>query len=189
MSDAANSIDYARFGQAFFELAVTEQRIRGAFTHLQAEPIEFGPRSGGPGGMARLQGRGRLEDPDIERQDTSPVQFAVTLPVSMQLTIAVVGATYEFDARLRLPLALTAEAHTPLTLFLAIEPPAESAIDIHLVPRQRSGLMFARMVSLREQVRRYAAREVAREIDSPRVRALCQIDILERLERSWQGDG
>lgn len=189
MADVDTSIDYARFGQAFFELAVSEERIRGAFIGLQAEPIEFGPRSGGPGGMARLQGRGWLKNPTIERQGTRPVQFAITLPVAMRLTIAVAGATYAFDAQLRIPLTLTAEAHTPLILFLAIEPPAESAIEIHLVPRQRSGLMFARMVGMQEQIRRYAAREVAREIDSPRVRALCRIDILERLEHSWQSGG
>lgn len=189
MADVDTSIDYAHFGQAFFELAVTEERIRGAFTSLQAEPIEFGPRSGGPGGMARLHGRGRLEEPAIERQGTRPVQFAINLPVAMRLTIAVAGATYAFDAQLRIPLTLTAQAHTPLILFLAIEPPAESAIEIHLASRQRSGLMFARMVSLQEQVRRYAAREVAREIDSPRVRRLCRIDILERLEHAWQADG
>lgn len=189
MSDADTPIDYAHFGQSFFELAVTEERIRGAFKRLQEQPIEFGPRSGGPAGMARLHGHGQLLDPDIERQGTSPVQFAIRLPVSMRLTIAVAGVSYEFDAKLRIPLQLTAEARAPLVLFLAIEPPSESMIETALAPRQRSGLMFARMVGIREQIRRYAARQVAREIDSPRVQALCHVDIAERLERAWRADG
>lgn len=189
MSDVDSPIDYARFGQAFFELAVTEARIRGAFRRLQEQPIEFGPRSGGPGGIARLQGRGQLLDPAIQRQSTSPVRFAITLPVSMEVTIAAAGVTYEFDAQLRIPLTLTAQARSPLILFLAIDAPAESAIEADIVPRQRSGLMFARMVRMQEQIRRYAARQVAREIDSPRVQALCHIDIVERLDRAWSADG
>lgn len=189
MPDADTSIDYARFGQSFFELAVTEARIRGAFKQLQKQPIEFGPRSGGPGGMARLHGRGQLLDPAIERQGTSPVQFAIMLPVAMQLTIAVAGVTYEFDAKLHIPLALTAEARSPLIVFLAIEPPSESMLETALVPRQRSGMMFARMVGIQAQIRRYAARQVAREIESPRVQALCHIDIAERLERAWSAGG
>jgi len=185
MSNDDAGLDYAEFGQLFFETAVTEARIRGAFERFQQRPINFGPQAGGPRGMAQISGQGSLDDVDIKRTGRSPLVFALVLPVRMDIAVRLTGITYNFAAVLSIPLTLTARARRPLVINLDVTPPATKDIGVDLKPRGRSGAMLARMADMTNEIQRYAAKYASQEIEGPAVRALCEIDIAHRLEKSW----
>lgn len=188
MTDSDSRIDYGRFGQLFFDYAVTESRIRHSLDSLREEPIVLGPMAGGPGGMARIVGNGRLQEPSVAQRDDSTVCFDVVLPVDLALSVRFTGITYHFSARLRIPLVLTAEAHRPLLIRLHVAPPSPDNITLRLKPRGRSGAMLARMANMENEIRRQAATYVREEMQSPAVRALCDIDIADRLDKAWDAD-
>ncbi|EUA48513.1 hypothetical protein I543_2523 [Mycobacteroides abscessus 21] len=48
ITDSHQYLTYEEFGRAFFEIAVSEARVRAAVASIAGEPFEVGPMAQGP---------------------------------------------------------------------------------------------------------------------------------------------
>jgi len=180
-----NWISYAEFGSAFFEHAVTEERILRALTGIAGEPIEFGPIGAGPGRLARVRAHGELGEASAQRLPSDLVCFRLTIPVSLRLDVDLGVDQHHFDADLLVGLTLTARAAAPLRVVIDIEPPHGKDVSVEVVASSRRGTLLQMIAGVDREIARFVARYVAREIDKPHVRGARDIDVAARIDGAW----
>ena len=66
--DADNYMTYEEFGRRFFEIAVTEGRVAGAIGEIAGDEFQVGPIAQGPGKIARVTAKVRIQDPRVRRR-------------------------------------------------------------------------------------------------------------------------
>jgi hypothetical protein len=132
MSDEHEFISYGDFGQRFFELAVTEQRILGGVRTLAGQPIDFGPLGVGPGRIAKVTAHGAIGQAVAEPVAGDAISFRITLPVELTFEVNLQVDTHRFHADLEVPLMLVARAAAPLMVVVDVVPPLPSQVAIEL---------------------------------------------------------
>ncbi|RZS37665.1 hypothetical protein EV193_105223 [Herbihabitans rhizosphaerae] len=176
---------YEEFGRRFFEHAVTEERILGAVAGLAGEPIEFGPIGAGPGKIAQVSASGKVGAATVRPLTREHVAFLLTIPVDLLLTINLGGA-HRFRADVEVRLTITARAAEPLRVVIDVEPPTKENVVVSVRAEGLRATMMRYAASVDEEIRRFVAKYVAREIDKPKIKAARDIDVAARIDGAWQ---
>jgi hypothetical protein len=184
---AEDEISYAEWGRAFFEHAVTEERILGAVAGLAGEPIEFGPIGAGPGRLAKVTAHGELGQASIRRLPGDLVTFRLTIPVDLRLHVDLGVDQHQFHARLRVGLTLTARAAAPLRVVIHVAPPSSRDVIVDVEASSRRATLLQIVGGIDREIARFVARYVAREIEKPHILAARDIDVAARIDGAWRG--
>ncbi|KRF20006.1 hypothetical protein ASG90_19995 [Nocardioides sp. Soil797] len=177
---------YEDFGRDFFRIAVTEERVLAAINVLAGEPIDFGPIGVGPGRVAKASAKGRLRPASIDRIDGEHVCFRVVLPVDLRLTVDLQLDTQRFDTHLDVPLELTARARSGCTVFIEALAPRAEQIHVQLKADGLRASLLQRAAGIDDELRRFVASYVTRELAKPAVQAARTIDVARAIDSSWR---
>jgi hypothetical protein len=178
--------DYASFGARFFDVLVTSERVAGAVNAaLGDEQFQIGPVPVGPGKIARLSVTGELGKVTARRRGREPLRFRLSIPADIDLLIEMAGQDNRFHGTVLVGLDVTARAALPLALVFEILPPAPEDIKVTLAADGMRANLLRTLAGMDEEVHRYVLRYVTKELDSPRVREACRIDIASAVQGAW----
>lgn len=180
----APRVDYAGWGERFFEQAVTLERVLAGVNVLGGRPIELGPLGVGPGRLAKVHARGTIGEATGQRVGASPMTFDVMLPASLSFVLDLTMDKQRFDAEVEVPLRLTAHAHADLSIFVDVTPPRADAVVVRLKAQGLRASLTQAAAGVDGELRRFIAKYVAREVDKPHIAAARVIDVAAAIERS-----
>jgi hypothetical protein len=174
---------YADFGQTFFELAVTEERVKLAARALAGRPIDFGPIGVGPVGLVKVSARGSVGEPSIQSRVSEFVGYDLVLPVDLSLLIDLGLEKSRFNALVTVRLALTARPAAPLKVVIDIEPPTRRNVDIQMQADGLRASVLQLVAPIESEVRKSVARYVAKQVQRPEIAQARVIDVGQVLEK------
>lgn len=178
---------YAELGERFFDLVVTAERVAGTLARLEGRPLEIGPVAAGPGKIARVTVAGRIGAASSVRIDGEPLRFRVSLPMRIDLLVALPGQDARFSGTVTVGVDVVARAARPLRVVFDVTTPQPEDVEVDLVADGvRAGLLRA-AAGLDEEMRRYVARYVAAELETPKVLAARDLDVLRLVEKALEG--
>ena len=178
--------DYASFGVRFFDVLLTSERVAAAVhAAVGAERFHIGPVAVGPGGIARLHVTGGLGEVTARRSGREPLRFRLTLPVDINLLIEMAGQENRFHGNVLIGLDVTARAALPLALVFEIAPPTPEDIQLTLASDGLRASLLRTVAGVDQELHRYVLRYVTQELESPRVREACRIDIASAVQDAW----
>lgn len=187
--DEITFMTYAEFGQRFFEVAVTRERIADAVQGLTGRPIEFGPIAVGPMSLVKVRANGAVGTPTVDPRADEHIAFELILPVELKMTIEIGLERYRFDAAVRVRLALTARAAEPLKIVIDIEPPTTRAVDVHVTADGLRASVLKAVAGVEGELKRSVAKFVRRELAKPELRKARVIDVQQALQSILLGRG
>jgi hypothetical protein len=168
---------YAEFGQAFFERAVTEQRVAQAAGGLAGRPITFGPLGVGPMGMVKISATGKVGTPTATATQSEFVAYELVLPVDLALLIDFGLEKSRFNALVTVRLAITARPAAPLQIVIDIEPPTRRSVDLQLQAEGLRASVLQLFAPIESEVRKSVARYVAKQLQRPEIARARVIDV------------
>lgn len=177
-------VDYATWGELFFAQAITAERVLAGVNVLAGQPIEVGPMGVGPGRLAKVTARGSIGTATGERTGHNRLHFHVTLPVSLEFVLDLAMDKQKFVAELSVPLVIAARARRDLAIVMDVRPPEPSAITIRLKAQGLRASVVQRAAGVEDELRRFVAKYVAREIEKPRIREVTLIDVAGAIDRA-----
>jgi hypothetical protein len=185
--DADNYMTYEEFGRRFFEIAVTEGRVGGAIGEIAGDEFEIGPIGQGPGKIAKVTAKVRIQDPRVRRQLGEQITFAIRIPLEIDMIVDLRIDKPKFVVFGEIALRATARAAEPLLLILDVEKPRASDIAIHVTSKSLRGELVRIIGGVDAEIRRFIAAHVSDEIDSPASQKAKIIDVADRLDAAWTG--
>jgi hypothetical protein len=185
----ADVIEYAAWGELFFERAVTLERVLAGVNVMADRPIEVGPLGVGPGRLAKVHATGRIGTATGRRVGVLPLRFDVTVPVTLQLVLDLGMDKQRFDADVTVPLLLTAHGRTDLAIELAVTPPRTEDVVVRLEARGLRASLTQAAAGVDGELRRFVARYVAKEVQKPHITAARIIDVAGAIEKAADGLG
>ncbi|MDT5183102.1 MAG: hypothetical protein QOJ20_4013 [Mycobacterium sp.] len=185
--DADDYMTYEEFGRKFFEVAVTEDRVGGAIAAIAGHEFEMGPMGQGPGKIAKVTARVKIQDPRVTRQLGETITFAIRIPLEINMVVDLRIDRPRFVVFGEIALRATARAAEPLLLILDVEKPRASDISIHVTSKSLRAEVVRIIGGIDAEIRRFIAAHVAGEIDSPASRKAKIIDVADRLDAAWSG--
>ncbi len=186
MSDELRFVSYAEFGQQFFDQAVTADRVVGAVNLLAGQPIDVGPMGVGPGRLVRLTARGSIGTARIEVVPGDWISYRVELPVALSFEVDLGLDVHRFKADLLVPLVLAARAAEGLLVFIDVTPPKPSEIALNLQAQGLRASVTKVVAGVEDEVRRFVATYVSREVEKPHIKAARVIDVGAAVEGAWE---
>ena len=183
--DGADLISYQQWGLDFFAEAVSEERILGAVNNIAGQPIDFGPMGVGPGRIAKVRASGEIGAASAHRVDGPQICYRVELPVSLTFEVNLQVETHTFHAELLVPLTLTAQAVEGVKIFIAIEPPRSSEVEVKVQAEGIRASIMQRVIGIEAELRRFVAKYVARETTKPHVTEARLIDVSAAIDKAW----
>ncbi len=180
----AGQIDYAAWGELFFERAVTLERVVAAVNVLGGRPIEIGPLGVGPGRLAKVHASGTIGTATGQRVGGRSIRFDVTLPVSLTFVLDLTMDKQRFDAEVLVPLRLTAQGRTDLSVYIDVTPPRAEEVVVRLKAQGLRASLVGAAADVEGELRRFVAKYVAREVEKPHVAAARVIDVAAAIERA-----
>lgn len=180
-------VTYEEFGRRFFEIAVTEARVGGAIADIAGEAFEMGPIGQGPGKIAKVTAKVRIQDPRVTRQLGETITFAIRIPLEIDMVIDLRIDRPKFMVFGEIALRATARAAEPLLLILDVEKPRPSDIAIHVTSKSLRGELLRIVAGVDAEIKRFIAAHVSGEIDSPASQKAKIIDVADRLDAAWTG--
>ena len=184
--DGPAYVTYAEFGEQFFTLAVTTERVVGAVKMLAGQPIDIGPLGVGPGRLVKIKATGSIGTATGESLPGDTVSYRVNLPVELSFEVDLGVETHRFQARLAVPLVLAARALAGLQVVLDVTPPRADEIGIDLVAQGLRANVLQRVAGIEGEVRRFVAKYVARELEKPYVQRVRTIDVAAAIDMAWE---
>lgn len=181
----ATQVSYAEWGEAFFAEAVNDERIRGAVKDLAGQPIEFGPKGVGPGRIAKVTAHGQTGDVTLTRHEGVPITYDLVVPVDITFEVDLRVETERFDAHLEVPIRLVARAVEGVRIFIDARPPHSSEVSVDLKADGTRAEWLRRIVGVDEELRRFVAKYVTRELDKPAIRNAREIDVAGLIDKAW----
>jgi len=185
--EPAEYVTYEEFGRRFFEIAVTEDRVGGAIGAIAGEAFEIGPIAQGPGKIAKVTAKVRIQEPKVTRQVGEAITFSIRIPLEIDLVVDLRIDKPKFMVFGEISLRATARAAEPLLLILDVEKPRASDIAIHVTSKSLRAEVVRIVGGVDAEIRRFIAAHVAGEIDSPESLQAKIIDVAERLDEAWTG--
>jgi hypothetical protein len=185
--DADNYMTYEEFGRRFFEIAVTEGRVGGAIGEIAGDEFEIGPIGQGPGKIAKVTAKVRIQDPRVRRQLGEQITFAIRIPLEIDMIVDLRIDKPKFVVFGEIALRATARAAEPLLLILDVEKPRASDIAIHVTSKSLRGELVRIIGGVDAEIKRFIAAHVSDEIDSPASQKAKIIDVADRLDAAWTG--
>src|SRR5690349_2980684 len=165
--DADDYMTYEEFGRNFFEIAVTESRVGGAIAAIAGDEFEMGPMGQGPGKIAKVTAKVRIQEPRVTRNVGEMITFAIRIPLEIEMVVDLRIDKPQFMVFGEIALKATARAAAPLLLILDVEKPRPSDISIHVTSKSLRAELVRILGNIDGEIRRFIAAHVAGEIDSP----------------------
>ncbi|HEY5853775.1 MAG TPA: hypothetical protein VIW24_06895 [Aldersonia sp.] len=178
-------ISYELFGRHFFELAVSDARIAGAFTELAGSSFDFGPIGAGPAKLAKVSANVAIGDPSLTRDVGDLIRFRLNIPLRLHLLIDLALDKQHFDVDGHIALRLTARAAEPLKVVIDVDEPRRRDVHIDVRPASLRGAVLRVLGSVDTEIKRFVAQYVAEEIHKPHVVRARVIDVADRIEQAW----
>jgi len=178
-------VSYQQWGLDFFAEAVSQDRILGAVNNIAGQPINFGPMGVGPGKIAKVKAYGEIGAATAHPIDGDQISYRVELPVSLTFEINLQVETHVFHAELLVPLTLTARALDGVKIFITIDPPRASDIEVKVQAEGIWASIMQRVVNVEAELRRFVAKYVARETSKPHIEDARLIDVSAAIDRAW----
>ncbi len=182
-----DEITYEEFGRQFFEIAVTEDRVGSAIAALAGDEFQIGPIAQGPGKIAKVTAKVRVQEPRLTRQVGEMITFAIRIPLEIDMVVDLRIDKPQFMVFGEITLRATARAAAPLLLILDVEKPRSSDIAIHVTSKSLRGEVLRVLAGIDAEIRRFIAAHVAGEIDSPASQKAKIIDVSESIDAGWTG--
>jgi hypothetical protein len=176
---------WSRFGRRFFEVAVTEDRVGGAIAAIAGDEFEMGPMAQGPGKVAKVTAKVRVQEPRLTRDVGDKIMFAIRIPLEIDLVVDLRIDKPKFMVFGEIALRATARAVEPLLLILDVEKPRPSDISIHVTSKSLRGELVRILGNIDAEIRRFIAAHVAGEIDSPASQKAKVIDVADSIDGAW----
>ena len=181
----SDEMTYEQFGRRFFEVAVTEDRVGGAIAAIAGDEFEMGPMAQGPGKVAKVTAKVRVQEPRLTRDVGDKIMFAIRIPLEIDLVVDLRIDKPKFMVFGEIALRATARAVDPLLLILDVEKPRPSDISIHVTSKSLRGELVRILGNIDAEIRRFIAAHVAGEIDSPASQKAKVIDVAESIDGAW----
>jgi hypothetical protein len=178
-------VSYQQWGVDFFAEAVSGERILGAVNNIAGQPIDFGPIGVGPGKIAKVRAYGAIGEANATRLDGPEISYLVELPVTLTFEVNLQVETHTFHAELLVPLTLTARALDGVRIFIMIDPPRSSDIQVKVQAEGIRASIMQRVVNIEGELRRFVAKYVARETSKPHIEAARMIDVSAAIDKAW----
>ncbi len=185
--DGYEYLSYEEFGRRFYEIAVTEERVGGAIAAIAGDEFEMGPMGQGPGKIAKVTAKVRIQEPRVTRSNGELITFAIQIPLEIDMVIDLRIDKPKFIVFGEISLSATARAAEPLLLILDVQKPRPSDIAIHVTSKSLRGELLRVLAGVDAEIRRFIAAHVAGEIDSPESVKAKVIDVADRLDAAWTG--
>jgi hypothetical protein len=185
--DTDDYMTYEEFGRKFFEVAVTEERVGGAIAAIAGDEFEMGPMGQGPGGIAKVTARVKVQEPRVTRKVGEMITFAIRIPLEINMVVDLRIDKPKFIVFGEIALSATARAAEPLLLILDVQKPRSSDISIHVTSKSLRAEVVRIIGGIDAEIRRFIAAHVSGEIDSPAARKAKIIDVANRLDAAWTG--
>jgi len=182
---ADDYMTYEEFGRRFFEVAVTEDRVGGAIAAIAGDAFEMGPIAQGPGKIAKVTAKVRVQDPRVTRKVGETITFAIRIPLEIDMVVDLRIDKPKFMVFGEITLRATARASAPLLLILDVEKPRSSDISIHVTSKSLRGELVRILGGIDAEIRRFIAAHVAGEIDSPASQKAKVIDVADSIDGAW----
>jgi len=185
--DGYEYLSYEDFGRRFYEIAVTEERVGDAIAAIAGDEFEMGPMGQGPGKIAKVTAKVRIQEPRVTRSVGELITFAIRIPLEIDMVIDLKIDKPKFMVFGEISLTAIARAAEPLLLILDVHKPRPSDIAIHVTSKSLRGELLRILAGVDAEIRRFIAAHVAGEIDSPASVKAKVIDVAERLDAAWDG--
>ncbi|MCF6390076.1 hypothetical protein L2K20_24130 [Mycobacterium sp. MBM] len=185
--DAPQYLRYEEFGRRFFEVAVSEKRVADAIGAIAGEEFEMGPMGQGPGGIAKVTARVRIQAPRVTRHVGSSITFDIRIPLEINMVIDLRIDRPRFMVFGEIALQATARAAAPLLLIIDVDKPGPRDISIHVTSGTLRAEALRVLAGIDAEIKRFIAAHVVGEIDSPGARQARIIDIAAQIESGWAG--
>jgi hypothetical protein len=183
--DGYEYVTYEEFGRRFYEIAVTEKRVGDAIGAIAGDEFEMGPMGQGPGKIAKVTAKVRIQEPKVTRSDGELITFAIRIPLEIDMVIDLRIDKPKFVVFGEIALSATARAAEPLLLILDVQKPRPSDIEIHVTSKSLRAELLRVVAGVDAEIRRFVAEHVAGEIDSPESVKAKVIDVAEQLDATW----
>jgi hypothetical protein len=180
-------VSYEEFGRKFFDIAVTEDRVAAGFATVAGEEFEIGPIAQGPGRFARVSAKVKIQEPQVRRTFGEMITFAVRIPLAIDMVIDLRLDKPRFMVAGEINLRATARAAEPLLLIIDVDKPRPSDIKVHVSGTSLRAEVVRIIGGVDQEIRRFIAKHVADQIDSPEARAAQTIDVAKELDTTWKG--
>lgn len=178
-------VSYQQWGLDFFAEAVSQDRILSAVNNLAGQPIDFGPMGVGPGKVAKVKAYGAIGSASAHRLDGPQIAYRVELPVSLTFEVNLQVDTHVFHAELLVPLTLTAQAVEGVKIFITIDPPRSSDVEVKVQAEGIRATIMQRVVNIEGELKRFVAKYVARETTKPHIEEARVIDVSGAIDKAW----
>lgn len=182
-----DSMTYEEFGRRFFELAVTEERVGAAIADIAGAEFSMGPIAQGPGKIAKVTARVKVQTPTVTRQLGEQITFGIHIPLEIDLVIDLRIDKPRFMVFGEIALQATAIAAHPLCLILDVAKPQPSDITIHITSKTLRAELIRIVGGVDAEIKRFIALHVAGEIDSPASKKAKVIDVGGQIAEVWTG--
>jgi hypothetical protein len=182
-----DEITYEEFGRRFFEIAVTETRVGDAIGEIAGDEFTMGPIAQGPGRIAKVTAKVRIQEPRVTRQVGALITFAIRIPLEIDMVVDLRIDKPKFMVFGEIALRATARAAEPLLLVLDVEKPRSSDISIHVTSQSLRGEVLRILAGIDAEIKRFIAAHVAGEIDSPASQKAKVINVEETIDTAWTG--
>lgn len=183
---APHYLSYEEFGRRFFEVAVSEKRVADAIGAIAGDEFEMGPMGQGPGGIAKVTARVRVQYPRVTRHIGETISFDIRIPLEINMVIDLRIDKPRFMVFGEIALQATARAAEPLLLILDVGKPGPRDISIHVTSGTLRAEVLRVMAGIDAEIKRFISAHVAGEIDSPGAGDAKIIDIAAQIEGAWQ---
>ena len=178
-------VSYQQWGLDFFAEAVSEDRILGAVNNIAGQPIDFGPMGVGPGKIAKVRAYGEIGAATATPLEGAEISYLVELPVNLTFELNLQVETHVFHADLLVPLTLTARALEGVRIFITIDPPKPSDVQVQVTAEGIRASIMQRVANVEGELRRFVAKYVARETSKPHIEAARMIDVSGAIDKAW----
>lgn len=184
---AFDTMTYEEFGRRFFEIAVTEERVGDAIATIAGDEFEMGPMGQGPGKIAKVTARVKVQTPDVTRELGDEITFAIRIPLEINMVIDLRIDKPQFVVFGEISLRASALAVAPLKLVLDVGKPRPRDIEIHVTSKTLRGELLRVLAGVDEEIKRFISAHVAGEIDSPESNKAKIIDVGSQIDEVWTG--
>jgi hypothetical protein len=185
--DGYEYVSYEEFGRMFYDIAVTEERVGDAIAAIAGDEFEMGPMGQGPGKIAKVTAKVRIQEPRVTRTVGELITFAIRIPLEIDMVIDLKIDKPKFVVSGEIALSAVARAAQPLLLILDVQKPRPADISIHVTSKSLRAEVLRIVAGVDAEIRRFIAAHVAGEIDSPASVKAKVIDVAERLDAAWDG--
>ena len=185
--DGYDYMTYEEFGRQFFDIAVTEARVADAFGEIAGEEFEMGPMGQGPGKIAKVTAKVKIQDPQATRHPGETFTFDVRIPLAIDLLLDLRLDKQRFAVEGEIALQAEARAADPLLIVIDVAKPRASDITVDVSSQLIRGEVLRIIGGVDAEIKRFIAKYVRDQIDSPASKKAQIIDVAKQVDQFWTG--